>query len=76
MSRIYNNDKEAIMSDIFDVKDTLSVAGKEHAYYSLPKLTETYEHIKTLELSITESLPVINFSELARNFGLGEHKGN
>ncbi|MEH6667455.1 MAG: aconitate hydratase AcnA, partial [Psychrobacter sp.] len=36
------------MSDIFDVKDTLSVAGKEHAYYSLPKLTETYEHIKTL----------------------------
>jgi len=48
MSRIYNNDKEAIMSDIFDVKDTLSVAGKEHAYYSLPKLTETYEHIKTL----------------------------
>tara|TARA_A100001518_G_C1224836_1_gene72014 strand:+ start:689 stop:3565 length:2877 start_codon:yes stop_codon:yes gene_type:complete len=48
MSRIYNNDKEAIMSDIFNVKDTLSVAGKEHAYYSLPKLTETYEHIKTL----------------------------
>ncbi|GAB2630740.1 aconitate hydratase AcnA [Psychrobacter pocilloporae] len=36
------------MSDIFNVKDTLSVAGKEHAYYSLPKLTETYEHIKTL----------------------------
>ncbi len=35
------------MSDIFDVKDTLSVAGKEHAYYSLPKLTETYEHIQT-----------------------------
>ena len=36
------------MSDIFNVKDTLSVAGKEHAFYSLPKLTETYEHIDTL----------------------------
>ena len=36
------------MSDIFDVKDTLSVDGKEHAYYSLPKLTETYENISKL----------------------------
>ena len=36
------------MSDIFDVKDTISVDGKEHAYYSLPKLTETYENISKL----------------------------
>lgn len=36
------------MSDIFNVKDTISVAGKEHAYYSLPKLTETFEHISKL----------------------------
>ena len=32
MFRIYNNDKEATMSDIFNVKDTISVDGKEHAY--------------------------------------------
>ena len=36
------------MSDIFDVKDSISVDGKEHAYYSLPKLTETYENISKL----------------------------
>lgn len=36
------------MSDIFNVKDTLSVDGKEHAYYSLPKLAETYNNIETL----------------------------
>ena len=36
------------MSDIFNVKDTIEVAGKEHAYYSLPKLTETFEHISKL----------------------------
>ena len=36
------------MSDIFNVKDTISVAGKEHAYYSLPKLTENFEHISKL----------------------------
>ena len=36
------------MSDIFNVKDTLSVDGKEHAYYSLPKLAETYDNIDTL----------------------------
>ena len=36
------------MSDIFNVKDTISVAGKEHAYYSLPKLTQTFEHISKL----------------------------
>ncbi|MGM8886544.1 aconitate hydratase AcnA [Psychrobacter sp. 1U2] len=36
------------MSDIFNVKDTLSVDGKEHAYYSLPKLAETYDNIETL----------------------------
>ncbi|MGP4789385.1 aconitate hydratase AcnA [Psychrobacter sp. 1Y11] len=36
------------MSDIFNVKDTLSVDGKEHAYYSLPKLAETYDNINKL----------------------------
>ncbi|MBB3107577.1 aconitate hydratase [Psychrobacter luti] len=36
------------MSDIFNVKDTISVAGKEHTYYSLPKLTNTYENISKL----------------------------
>lgn len=36
------------MSDIFNVKDTISVNGKEHAYYSLPKLAETYDNINTL----------------------------
>lgn len=48
MLRIYNNDKEATMSDIFNVKDTIDVAGKEHVYYSLPKLTDTYENISKL----------------------------
>src|SRR5699024_4929287 len=48
MLRIYNNDKEATMSDIFNVKDTIAVADKEHAYYSLPKLTDTYENISKL----------------------------
>ena len=36
------------MSDIFNVKDTISVDGKEHAYYSLPKLSNTYENISKL----------------------------
>ena len=36
------------MSDIFNVKDTISVDGKEHAYYSLTKLTNTYENISKL----------------------------
>ncbi|MES1965847.1 aconitate hydratase AcnA [Psychrobacter sp. AH5] len=36
------------MSDIFNVKDTLSVDGKEHAYYSLPKLAQTYDNINKL----------------------------
>ena len=36
------------MSDIFNVKDSITVDGKEHAYYSLPKLTETFEHISKL----------------------------
>ena len=36
------------MSDIFDIKDTLSVDDKTYNYYSLPKLTKEYEHIKTL----------------------------
>ena len=36
------------MSDIFNVKDSISVAGKEHTYYSLPKLAQTYDNINTL----------------------------
>ncbi len=36
------------MSDIFNVKDTLSVKGKEHAYYSLPALAKTHENINKL----------------------------
>lgn len=36
------------MSDIFNVKDTISVDGKEHAYYSLPELTKTYSNISKL----------------------------
>tara|TARA_R110000787_G_scaffold79198_9_gene173151 strand:- start:15962 stop:18805 length:2844 start_codon:yes stop_codon:yes gene_type:complete len=48
MFRIYNNDKEATMSDIFNVKDTITVDSKDHTYYSLPKLTETFEHIRKL----------------------------
>lgn len=36
------------MSDIFKVKDTISIDGKEHAYYSLPKLTDTYKNISSL----------------------------
>ena len=36
------------MSDIFNVKDTIVVDGKEHAYYSLPALTKTYENISKL----------------------------
>ncbi len=36
------------MSDIFKVKDTLSVDGEDYAYYSLPKLAENYDNINTL----------------------------
>ena len=36
------------MSDVFNVKDTLNVAGKAHSYYSLPKLAETYSNINQL----------------------------
>ncbi len=36
------------MSDIFNVKHSLSVDGKEHAYYSLPELTKTYDNIQKL----------------------------
>ena len=40
------------MSDIFNVKDKLTVAGKDHAYYSLPKLAEKYPNINTLPYSM------------------------
>ncbi len=36
------------MSDIFNVKNTLSVDGKDHAYYSLPELSKTYDNINKL----------------------------
>ena len=36
------------MSDIFNVKNTISIDGKEHTYYSLPKLTDTYNNISSL----------------------------
>lgn len=36
------------MTDIFNVKDTLNVAGKPHAYYSLPKLAQVHENINRL----------------------------
>ncbi|WP_201558183.1 aconitate hydratase AcnA [Psychrobacter sp. 72-O-c] len=36
------------MSDILNVKDTLSVDGKDYAYYSLPTLTKTYGNIDKL----------------------------
>ncbi|MUG31747.1 aconitate hydratase AcnA [Psychrobacter sanguinis] len=40
------------MSDIFNVKDSLTVAGKDHAYYSLPKLAEKYPNINRLPYSM------------------------
>lgn len=40
------------MSDIFNVKDNLTVAGKDHAYYSLPKLAEKYPNINRLPYSM------------------------
>ncbi len=36
------------MSDIFKVKNTIAVDGKEHAYYSLPELAKTYDNINKL----------------------------
>ncbi len=36
------------MSDIFNVKNSLSVDGKDHAYYSLPELAKTYDNINKL----------------------------
>ena len=36
------------MSDIFNVKKTISVNGKDHAYYSVPELAKTYDNIQTL----------------------------
>ncbi|WP_019672049.1 aconitate hydratase AcnA [Psychrobacter lutiphocae] len=40
------------MSDIFNVKDSLTVAGKKHAYYSLPKLADKYSNINSLPYSM------------------------
>ena len=40
------------MSDIFNVKDSLTIAGKDHAYYSLPKLAEKYPNINRLPYSM------------------------
>ena len=40
------------MSDIFNVKDSLTVDSKAHAYYSLPKLAEKYPNINKLPYSM------------------------
>ncbi|SUD92016.1 aconitate hydratase AcnA [Psychrobacter phenylpyruvicus] len=58
------------MSDIFNVKDKLSVAGKEHAYYSLPKLAEKYPNINTLPYSMK-----IVLENLLRNEDGGQSVG-
>ena len=58
------------MSDIFNVKDKLTVAGKEHAYYSLPKLAEKYPNINTLPYSMK-----IVLENLLRNEDDGQSVG-
>ena len=58
------------MSDIFNVKDKLTVAGKEHAYYSLPKLAEKYPNINTLPYSMK-----IVLENLLRNEDGGQSVG-
>ena len=58
------------MSDIFNVKDTITVDGKEHAYYSLPKLTETFEHISKLPFCMK-----IVLENLLRNEDNGQSVG-
>ncbi|WP_296405528.1 aconitate hydratase AcnA [Psychrobacter sp.] len=40
------------MSDIFNVKDKITIEGKDHAYYSLPKLAEKYPNINRLPYSM------------------------
>ncbi|SJM72133.1 aconitate hydratase AcnA [Psychrobacter piechaudii] len=58
------------MSDIFNVKDKLTVAGKDHAYYSLPKLAEKYPNINTLPYSMK-----IVLENLLRNEDGGQSVG-
>lgn len=59
------------MSDIFNVKDKLTVAGKDHAYYSLPKLAEKYPNINTLPYSMK-----IVLENLLRNEDGGQSVGD
>lgn len=58
------------MSDIFNVKDKLTVAGKDHAYYSLPRLAEKYPNINTLPYSMK-----IVLENLLRNEDGGQSVG-
>lgn len=58
------------MSDIFNVKDSLTVDGKAHAYYSLPKLAEKYPNINKLPYSMK-----IVLENLLRNEDGGQSVG-
>ncbi|PNK60847.1 aconitate hydratase AcnA [Psychrobacter sp. FDAARGOS_221] len=58
------------MSDIFNVKDSLTVDGKEYAYYSLPKLAEKYPNINRLPYSMK-----IVLENLLRNEDGGQSVG-
>ena len=58
------------MSDIFNVKDSFTVDGKAHAYYSLPKLAEKYPNINKLPYSMK-----IVLENLLRNEDGGQSVG-
>ena len=58
------------MSDIFNVKDSLTVDSKAHAYYSLPKLAEKYPNINKLPYSMK-----IVLENLLRNEDSGQSVG-
>ena len=58
------------MSDIFQVKNTISVDGKDHAYYSLPELAKTYDNIHKLPFCMKVVL-----ENLLRNEDNGESVG-
>ncbi|HJH09772.1 MAG TPA: aconitate hydratase AcnA [Psychrobacter pasteurii] len=58
------------MSDIFNVKDSLTVDSKAHAYYSLPKLAEKYPNINKLPYSMK-----IVLENLLRNEDGGQSVG-
>lgn len=58
------------MSDVFNVKDTLTVAGKAHSYYSLPKLANIYNNINQLPFAMK-----IVLENLLRNEDGGQSVG-